>query len=46
MCIGKCAHWYNPISQLVADLGTIGEHIHLEHFAYVGSYVDVAWPDA
>jgi len=31
---------------LRANLGTLGEHMHLEHFVCVYSYVGVAWPNA
>ena len=45
LCMGMCAHWHNPVGLLSTDLGMIDEHVHLEHFAYVNSYVSVAWPD-
>ena len=45
MCDGVCEHWHDPVG-LRTNLGTLGEHMHLEHFAYVYSYVGVAWPSA
>jgi len=42
LCVDGCAHWHKPVGWLSADLGMIGEHVHLEHFSCVG----VAWPDA
>ena len=45
MCVGAYAHWHDSIGLLIADLGKIGEHMHLEHFTCVNSYVAVTWPD-
>ena len=43
--VGMYEHWHDPVS-LRADLGTLGEHMLLEHVAYVSSYVGVVWLDA
>ena len=45
MCDGMCEHLHDPVG-LRANLGTLGEHIHLEHFQCLYSYVGVAWSDA
>ena len=45
MCDGVCEHLHDSIS-LRTSLGTLGEHMHLEHFACVYFYVGITWPDA
>ena len=40
-----CEHLHDPVG-LRASLDSLGEHMHLEHFVCVYSYVGVAWPDA
>ena len=45
VCDGMCVHRHNPIG-LRANLGTLGEHMHLKHFSCVYSYVGIAWIDA
>ena len=46
MCIAEYVHWHDPIGMLIVDLGKIGEHMHLQHFVCVNSYVGVAWPNS
>jgi len=43
-CVGMCENWHDLIG-LRANLGTLGKHMHLEHFTCVCSYVGVIWPD-
>ena len=45
VCVGMCAHWHDLVG-LRANLGILGEYMHLEYFACVCSYMGVAWPDA
>ena len=45
VCDEVCQHWHDPVD-LRANLGTLGEHMYLEYFACVYSYVGIAWPDA
>ena len=45
VCEGMCAHWHDLVG-LRANWGTLGKHMHLEHFTYVYSYVGVVWPNA
>jgi len=44
VCDGVCEHLHDPVG-LRANLGTLGELVHLEHSACVYSYVGVAWPN-
>lgn len=44
-CDGVCEHLHDPVS-LRANLGSLGELMHLEHIACVNSYVGIAWTDA
>ena len=45
VCDGVCKHLHDLVG-FRANLGTLGEHMYLEHFACVYSYVGIAWPDA
>ena len=45
MCDGLCEHLHDLVG-LGGNLGTLSEHMQLEHFACVYSYVGIAWLDS